>query len=223
MPLRSPTLGPLADRRFEAVLFDLDGTLVDSTPVVERVWARWGLERGWAAGSWSFIHGVPARQMLGMLIPADEVDTEFSRLEKYELDDVDGIVALPGAVAALASLPRERVAIATSGTRPLAELRIAHASLPAPGAVVTATETPIGKPDPAPYLLAARQLGVPADRCLVVEDAPAGLTAARAAGCATLAVVTTHRVEDLDADAVIDTLDDVRFDLGDDGITVRPT
>jgi sugar-phosphatase len=222
VPIGPDGLGPLAGRRFDAVLFDLDGTLIDSTPVVERTWQRWGLMYGLEPGTWTFVHGVPARQMLARLIPADEVDDEFGRVEKIELSDIDGIAVLPGALDALAALPAGRSAIATSGSAPLAHLRIAHTGLPAPAVVVTASDTPIGKPDPAPYLLAAARLGADPARCLVVEDAPAGLTAARAAGCASLAVQTTHAADQLDADALVATLADVRFTVGDDGVRIHP-
>jgi sugar-phosphatase len=221
VPLPSAGPGPLADRRFDAVLFDLDGTLIDSTAVVERVWLQWGLAYGLQPGSWTFLHGVPARQMLARLIPASQVDQEYLRLERLEVADVDGIVVLPGAVEALAALRAGRAAIATSGSEPLAKVRIAHTGLPVPAVVVTASDTSIGKPDPAPYLLAAERLGVDPARCLVVEDAPAGLTAARAAGCATLAVTTTHQATDLDADAVVTGLADVRFTVEGDGVRLR--
>jgi sugar-phosphatase len=213
-------LGALADRWFAAVLFDLDGTLIDSTPAVERIWQRWGRDYGLEPDSWTFLHGVPARQMLARLIPADQVDQEFLRMERLEVADLDGIVVLPGALAALTALPAGRVAIATSATEPLAKARISYTGLPAPAVVVTASDTALGKPDPAPYLLAAERLGVDPTRCLVVEDAPAGLTAARAAGCATLALATTHPASDLDADALVDSLADVRFAAGPDGVRV---
>jgi sugar-phosphatase len=221
VPFPPPGLGLLTDLRFDAILFDLDGTLIDSTPVVERVWQRWGAAYGLEPGRWTFLHGVPARHMLAQLIPASEVDEEYVRLERLEVADVDGIVVLPGALEALAALPAGRAAIATSGSEPLAKTRIACTNLPTPQVVVTASDTSIGKPDPAPYLLAADRLGVDPARCLVVEDAPAGLTAARAAGCATLAVTTTHEAAELDADAVVGTLADVRFTVGDDGVRVR--
>jgi len=203
------------------VLFDLDGTLIDSTPAVERTWQRWALEHGLVPGTWSFQHGVPARQMLALLIPEAEIDGAFERLSQIEVADLDGIVVLPGAVEALAALAAGRAAIATSGTEPLAKARIMHTGLPVPTVVVTASDTSIGKPDPAPYLLAARRLGVDPARCLVVEDAPAGLVAARAAGCATLAVLTTHPAAELDADALADSLADVRFTVGADGVRLH--
>jgi sugar-phosphatase len=212
-------LGVLAERTFDAVLFDLDGTLIDSTAAVERTWRAWGTEHGLPDG-WAFPHGVPARQVLARILDGAEIEAAFLRVTEIELQDVDGIVVLPGSVEALAALPAGRAAIATSGTTDLAKLRISHTRLDAPAVLVTADDVAVGKPDPAPYLLAARRLGADPARCLVVEDAPAGLTSARAAGCATLAVSTTHPVADLDADAIVPHLGVVRFASGPDGVTV---
>ena len=214
-------LGRLAAQVFDAVLFDLDGTLVDSTPAVERSWRGWADQYGLAPGAWRMAHGVPARQVLGSLVAAAELDHQLAVLEQLEIADVDGVVALPGAVAALAALPAGRAAVVTSGTRPLAHARIRHTGLPAPDVVVTASDVSVGKPHPEPYLLAARRLGADPRRCLVVEDAPAGITSARAAGCAVLAVTTTHPPAELDADAVVLDLAAVRLVADPDGVRVR--
>jgi sugar-phosphatase len=217
------TSGPetsLADHVFEAVLFDMDGTLIDSTPSVERSWARWADRRGLDRGRITVAHGVPARQILASFLPAAEVDGALVEIEAMEVADVEGIVVLPGALDALEALPPGRAAIATSCTQPLAKARIAATGLPSPAVVVTAGDVTVGKPHPGPYLLAAARLGVDPARCLVVEDAPAGLASGRAAGCATLALVTTHAIADLDADAVVASLADVRFVAGNTGIRV---
>lgn len=200
----------LAGRAFAAVLFDLDGTLIDSTAAVGRSWARWAEESGYAEPL-HVVHGVPARAMLARILPADQVDAAFRHIEGLEIAETGGVTVLPGALAALAAIPGDRMAIVTSGTVRLAYARIEHTALPVPGVVITADDVRNGKPDPQPYLLAAQRLGVDPRDCLVVEDAHAGLTAGRAAGCATLALRTTHPDEPLDADAVIDTLADVRF------------
>jgi sugar-phosphatase len=119
-------------------------------------------------------------------------------------------------------LPERRAAIVTSCVRPLALARLAATGLTAPEVMVTADQVEIGKPDPAPFLLAARLLGVDPADCLVVEDAPAGLTAALAAGSARLAVSTTHTAQELDADAIVADLAAVRFTVGADGVRVGP-
>ena len=213
-------LAGLAGRRFEAVLFDMDGTLIDSTPVVVRSWVTWALERGIDLKDLDGHHGVPAAQIVRGLVPEDEVEAAIERINALELADVEGITMLPGAAEAVAALPEARRAIVTSCVAPLAAARIAATGLRAPSVVVTASDVRIGKPDPAPYLLGAERLGVDPASCLVVEDAPSGLVSARAAGAATLAVATTTPADELEADAVVGTLADVRFTVDADGVRV---
>jgi sugar-phosphatase len=201
--------GVLGHRTFEAVLFDMDGTLVDSTPAVVRSWLRWAAEEGIDPRRLQGSHGQPSAQIVARLVEADRFAESLARIDALELEDTDGVVLLQGAVEALAAWPPDRVAIVTSCTRALAEARIAAAALPQPKVVVTADDVLRGKPDPAPYLLGAQHLGVDPRDCLVVEDAPAGLASARAAGCATLAVTTTHPEHELDADLVVERLSDV--------------
>jgi sugar-phosphatase len=224
VPSSAPTppelLAPLAGRRFAAVLFDMDGTLIDSTPVVVRSWITWALERGIPPERLEGHHGVPSAQIVRGLVPESDVEEAIARINALEIADVEGITLLPGAAEAVAALPEARRAIVTSCTRPLAAARIAAAGLRAPSVVVTADDVTTGKPDPAPYLLGARRLGVDPADCLVVEDAPSGLLSARTAGAATLAVTTTTPAEQLDADAVVGTLADVRFAADGDGIRV---
>jgi sugar-phosphatase len=220
VPTPASLVAGLAGRRFEAVLFDMDGTLIDSTPVVVRSWVTWALERGIDPKRLEGHHGVPAAQIVRGLVPEPEVEAAVARINALELADVEGITVLPGALEAVAALPEARRAIVTSCVRPLAAARIAASGLLAPSVVVTADDVPTGKPDPAPYLLGARRLGVDPASCLVVEDAPSGLLSAQAAGAATLAVTTTTPADQLDADAVIGTLADVRFAVDADGVRV---
>ena len=208
----------------DAVLFDLDGTLADSTDSVERSWRRLadrlGLDFGSLNGSY---HGVPARQTLTRLMPAaspaevDEVDTWLGDLEA---SDFDGVVPIPGALSVLGALPRDRWAIVTSGTRRLATGRIAAAGLPMPGELITADDVTVGKPDPAPYVLAAKRLGFEAKRCLVVEDAPAGVAAGLASGATVLGLRTTH--SDLGVPSVTDLTEvEMRVDGSRIGVCLR--
>jgi sugar-phosphatase len=200
---------------FDAVLFDMDGTLLDSAASVVRSWTRWAGEYGVstrALSSGSF-HGVPARDIVATLLPGDDVEAAYARIVELEVVDTDGVVPLPGAVEALQAAGA-RAAIVTSCSTDLAAARIKAAGLPAPEVVVTADDVARGKPDPEPFVLAASRLGAAPDRCLVVEDAPAGLAAAVAAGCARLAVTTTHRRDELDADLVVTTLAEVRLAPG---------
>jgi|SRR5215211_1505486 len=215
-------LDQLANRVFEAVLFDMDGTLIDSTSAVIRSWDRWAAEHDIPPIELAGWHGVPSASVVRGLLPTDRQEVGIARIHQIEIADVDGIVVLPGATEALDALSTAKTAIATSCTVPLAWARIRASQLVPPSVLVTADDIVRGKPAPDPYLEAARRLGADPIQCLVVEDAPAGLESARAAGCATLAVTTTTQPEDLVADAVVKDLSDVRFEVTPAGIRVRP-
>jgi sugar-phosphatase len=215
-------LGKLAGQTFEAVIFDMDGTLIDSTPAVIRAWATWRDEHGLSAEDMAVHHGVPAAATVRAILPEHLHESALDRIHELEVTDVDDIELLPGAAEALAALVHGRSAIATSCTAPLAAARIRAARLVAPSVLVTVDDVEHGKPHPAPFLEAARRLGVDPARSLVVEDAPKGLQAAKAAGCFTLAVTTTTAAEDLDADAVVQDLSAVRFQVVEGGVRVQP-
>jgi sugar-phosphatase len=211
---------PWDGRTFDAVLFDLDGTLVDSGRAVVRSWVTWATENDIPAERLQGFHGMPAAQILAELVSPELGPAAAERLEQLEVGDVDDIVLLPGAARALSDIDATRCAIVTSCTAPLAAARIAAAGVSSPAVVVTASDVEVGKPDPAPFLLAAQRLGADPARCLVVEDAVSGITAAKAAGMATLAVTTTYDDDALDADLVVTDLDAVRFLSQDDGVRV---
>ncbi len=214
------TLGKLAELDFDAVIFDMDGTLIDSTPAVARAWSTWAQEHDLTAEELAGHHGMPSARIVRKLLPEHRHESAIERINALEIDDVHDIVVLPGAADALAALTSARNAIATSCTMPLAQARIAAAELIAPSVLVTADQVAHGKPAPDPFLLAAERLGVAPERCLVVEDAPAGLTAAAAAGCYRLAVITTTPEEELEADGIVRNLGDVEFQVTADG-TIR--
>ena len=214
-------LGRLAAESFEAVLFDMDGTLIDSTPAIVRSWTRWGEEHHVTPEALLGHHGVPSAMVVARLLPEDRRPAAVERINELELTDTAGVVVLPGAAEALTALRAARAAIVTSCTVPLARARISAAALQIPAVLVTADDVTHGKPAPDPFLEAARRLGVDPRRCLVVEDAPQGLQAARAAGCRTLAVTTTTPADQLSADAIVDGLAGVRFEVDGDLIRVR--
>lgn len=207
-----------AGRAFDAILFDLDGTLVDSTASVERAWLRWAREEHVEIARMRGSHGMPAAEIVIRLLPEERHAAAIARIMDYEVNDVAGVLARPGSADALAALPAGRAAIVTSCTRPLLAARASAAGLTLPAVTVTADDVTRGKPDPEPFRLGAERLGLDPARCLVVEDAPAGLTAARAAGCATLAVDGTHPLDQLEADAAIANLSLLRFALDGDGV-----
>lgn len=197
-------------REFDGVLFDLDGTLADSTPAVLRSWARLAAEFGFDESAVHQNHGKPAQALLRKVLAADQVERAAARVQEFEVEDVADVVATPGAVALLAALPAGHVAIVTSGKRPVARARIEAAGLIPPTVVVTRDDVTNGKPDPEPFVLAARRLGMDPARCLVVEDASAGIVAARLAGCTVAALRGTSIEEELaGADVVIDSLEQI--------------
>lgn len=188
----------------EALLVDLDGTLVDSAAPVERVWtafaARHGLD---PAAVQRYAHGRPSRETVRALAPDSDLDAEAAAVENAEVADTDGVRALPGATALLAG--GRTLAIVTSCSTRLAMARLRAARLTIPRVLVSSDGLERGKPDPACFVIAAQKLGVDPDRCVVIEDAPAGIRAGRDAGAKVIALRTTHSDADLgDADAIAD-------------------
>jgi sugar-phosphatase len=198
-------------RRVSAVLFDLDGVLVESRESTERAWLAWASRnRVDEAELRAAMHGVRSADVVRALRPELDAVAEAEELERRQAEDVDGLRAVPGAVAALRALKGDRVAVVTSGTRPLALARLAAAGVEPPAVVVFAGDVERGKPDPEGYLTAARRLGVDPAEALVVEDAPQGIEAAKAAGAATVGVTSTHAAEELGrADFVLGSLEEL--------------
>lgn len=177
----------------KAILFDMDGVLIDSTPAVARVWSRWASERGFDPEEIVHkVHGRPSITTIRELLPDADHEAENREVERREILDVDGVIPLPGVVELLASLPADRWTIVTSGTRPLAEVRLRAARISTPGRIITAQDIKIGKPDPEPYLKGAGLLGFAPQDCVVIEDASAGVRAGKAAGARVIALQTTE-------------------------------
>ena len=207
-----------------AILFDLDGVLVDSTRSVSRQYKLWAQKVNLDARAVENIpHGVRAVDLVRQLAPHLDAEAEVKKLEKMEAEDQQGVVVMPGAVELLKSIPQGRWCVVTSGTRYLATCRLAHASLPTPGVMVSADDVSNGKPDPEPYLTGARLMGMKASDCLVVEDAPAGIQAAHAGGMKVIAITSTYPASALKADAVIQKLAQVKVKSQDGapGLMVR--
>jgi sugar-phosphatase len=174
------------------VLFDLDGVLVDSTPAVARVWRGWALEHGFNPEEVTHAaHGRPSITTIREYLPNSDVEAENAEVERREIEDVDGVVPLPGALELMRALPPHRWTIVTSCTRRLAFVRIRAAELPEPEKIITSTDITRGKPDPEPYIKGAQILGIPPAECVVIEDAVAGIRAGKAAGCRVIALRTT--------------------------------
>ncbi|MDF2990568.1 MAG: yfbT [Microbacterium sp.] len=201
-------------REFDAVLFDLDGTLVDSTASVVRSWRRFAEHFDVSMEALHANHGQPPRTLVGILLPQERHAEAIACVTDLEVTDATGLAPIRGAASFFASVPAARRAIVTSGSVPIASARLAAAGFEAPRVFVTVDDVVHGKPHPEPFLTAATRLGVDPERCLVVEDAPAGIAAAQAAGCTVLALTGTTSEEELaTADLVIDGLDAVRLEV----------
>ncbi len=185
----------LSDRTFAALLFDMDGTIVNSIAAAERVWIAWAERHGLDVEAFMpTIHGVRGIETITRLaLPGVDPAAEAEAILLAEMEDVDGVAAIEGAAVFLASLPPDRWAIVTSSPRRLALRRLAAAGLPVPPVLVTAEDVERGKPAPDCFLLAAERLGQKIEDCLVFEDAPAGIQAAEAAGAAVAVVTVTHK------------------------------
>ncbi len=201
----------------DAVLFDLDGVLVDSAACVERHWRRWATEHGLDSEDiMRFAHGRPTVETIRLVAPHLPAEVEAARLDASEAFDIDGVVAIRGAAQLVRSLPPTAWAIATSGTRDTALTRLGHTGLPLPAVLITANDVKRGKPHPEGYILAATRLNVAPGRCVLVEDAPAGISAAQAAGMRVVALATTHsRAELRAADVTAARLADIQISPSD--------
>ena len=174
------------------ILFDMDGVLVDSTAAVARVWKKWAAQHGFDPKHVAHMaHGRPSITTIRELLPDANYEAENRIVEQAEIDDVEGVCACAGAADLLASLPPDRWALVTSSTRPLAEVRLRTGGHAKPKHIITSSDIVHGKPHPEPFLKAAAMLNVAPGDCVVVEDAPAGIQAGRAAGCRVLALRTT--------------------------------
>ncbi|GBQ71050.1 putative phosphatase [Ameyamaea chiangmaiensis NBRC 103196] len=183
------------DTPVDAFLFDMDGTILTSILATERVWTRWARHHGIDVNTFlPTIHGIRAIETIRRQnLPGVDPEAEARWLTEQELADTDGIAPVPGALAFLHSLPPDRWAVVTSAPRDLALRRIAVAGLPLPDVLVTADDVTRGKPAPDCFELGARRLGVDPRRCVVFEDAPAGIAAGKAAGAQVVVITHTHQ------------------------------
>jgi sugar-phosphatase len=209
----------------DAILFDIDGTLVDSTAAVIRTWETWAATRGIDAQEILRVcHGRRTEDTLALFLPAAQHAAAVAELQQLELADLDEVIALPGTRSLLTGLPADRWAAVTSGSRAVMQTRLAASGLPIPDVLVSAEAVDAGKPDPEGYLKAAAALGRDIGRCLVVEDAPAGIQAGLAAGAQVLAVATSHPASELiSADAVVPDLTALEVDVTAGRVLVRTT
>jgi sugar-phosphatase len=182
-------------RRFRAILFDMDDTILSSIAATERVWGAWARRHGLDVEAFlPTIHGMRAIETMQRLnLPGLDLAEEVRAVERGEIEDLEGIEAIAGIAAFLHSLPADRWTIVTSASKELAARRLAAAGLPVPPLLVNCDDVRFGKPAPDGFLLAAERLGQPIEACLVFEDSAAGIQAAEAAGAAVVVINATHR------------------------------
>ena len=190
----SSSARPVFDRPFSAFLFDMDGTIINSIPATERVWTRWALKHGLDVATFlPTMHGVRGIDTITRLgLPGVDPVAEAKEVERGEVEDVDGVVPLSGAIAFLNALPAGRWGIVTSASLALARRRLAAAGIALPEVIVTAEDVTQGKPAPDGYRLGAARLGVEPADCLVFEDVPAGILAGESAGAHVVVMTATH-------------------------------
>lgn len=198
-----------------AILFDLDGVLVDSAVCVERHWREWADKHGLDfAAIMRVAHGQKTVDTMRLFAPDLDVEAEASQFAEWESSDVEGVYSVPGAADLVGRLPADAWAVVTSGNRRLALARIHQAGLPVPPTLVTADDVTQGKPAPDPYLVAAARVGVDPRACIAIEDSPPGIESARAAGMRVLGLATTHSREELvGCEAAVDRLELLRVNV----------
>ncbi len=210
---------PFDGRSFGAFLFDMDGTLLNSIAIAERVWTAWAEKRGVdAIALLATVHGRKAIETITRLaLPGIDPAEEVRVLTQAEIDDVAGVEPIAGAVGFLTSLPPHRWAIVTSAPRELAKVRIAAAGLPWPEVLIAGEDVENGKPAPDCFMLAATMLAQPIEECLIFEDAPAGIEAAEASGASVLVISATHRKPLTTRHPTIESYNRLTLDIGSGG------
>jgi sugar-phosphatase len=203
-----------------AILFDLDGVLVDSTRSVDRQWRAWARQKGVDGDKvMAIAHGVRTIEVIRAVAPHLDADAEVWELENREADDQEGVDIMPGAIELVRSIPEGRWGVVTSGTRLLASARLRFGGLPVPKILVTAEDVTNGKPHPEPYLKGAERMGVNPAECLVIEDAPAGIQAARAGGMKVVGITSTYAAAKLkEADFVVQRLLQIQVAVNGTGV-----
>jgi sugar-phosphatase len=206
-----PEIPSSFDRPYAAFLFDMDGTILNSLASAERVWGAWATRQGLDVDAFlPTMHGSRGIDTIARLrLPGVDPEREAAAITEAEINDVEGVVALPGARAFLAALPPERWTIVTSSPLRLARRRLEAAGLPIPTSIVTAEDVAIGKPDPRGYILAAERLGAHPGACLVFEDVHAGILAGEAAGADVMVVTATQHHQIETAHPTLSSYDDV--------------
>jgi sugar-phosphatase len=196
-----------------AILFDLDGVLCDSTRAVDREWREWAARKGVDGDAiMAIAHGVRTIEVIRRVAPHLDAAAEATAIESHEAHDQSGVTVMPGAADLVKSIPYGRWGVVTSGSRLLATNRLRFCGLPVPEVLVTSDDVKNGKPHPEPYLKGAQGVGFAPEDCLVIEDAPAGIEAALAAGMKVVGITSTYAAGAIEhANAVIGKLGQIRI------------
>ncbi len=199
----------------DAVLFDLDGVLIDSTSCIVRHWKAWAGQHSLDLNEiMQAAHGIRTIETMRLVAPHLDVEKEAEQFTAREILDTAGVVAIEGSRHILEALAHDTWAIVTSASSELARARLVQTNLPVPKILVTADDVKRGKPAPEPYLIGAKRLGIAVERCIVIEDAPAGIKAGKRAGMRVIATSATHTREELlehGADIVVDQLSNLQI------------
>jgi sugar-phosphatase len=200
-----------------AILFDLDGVLVDSTRAVDREWREWAAQKGVDGDAiMAIAHGVRTVEVIRRVAPQLDAEAEATEIENREAGDQHDVLVMPGAVELVRSIPIGQWGVVTSGSKLLASARLRFCGFPIPDVLVTADDVTNGKPDPEPYLKGAARLGFDAKDCIVIEDAPAGIQAARSAGMKVIGLASTYAPSELhSADAVVEKFQRIVLQIAD--------
>lgn len=206
--------------RYRAFLFDMDGTVLNSIAAAERVWSIWAERHGLDVQAFlRTIHGARAIDTITrQALPGIDVQAQARWITEAEIEDVEGVVAIPGAIEFLKTLPSGQWAVVTSAPRALALRRLRAAGIVPPPVLVTAEDVASGKPDPVCYVLGAQRLGVPVQECLVFEDAPVGIRAGVASGADIVVVTCTHLAPMVTEHATIVGYEQLKVHRDDDGL-----
>lgn len=208
-----------------AVVFDLDGVLIDSKMSIERCWRSWAGKKGLDPAPFLRVaHGRQTADTIRLVAPELDAEAEAAKLAREEAKVPTGVSAMTGAHELLKSLPSERWGVVTSGSGRVAEARLGQAGLPVPAVLVCAEDVTHGKPDPEGYVTGATRLGVAGWECAAVEDSPPGIESARAASMRTIAVSTTHRCEELEeaeAEICLDGVHEIRAVADSKGVLLH--
>lgn len=201
-------MNTIHQKTYRALLFDLDGVLIDSTECIIRHWRQWAQDHDLNLGSiLEVAYGIPTIQTIQQVAPHLDAKEETRKFTELELADTEDVLAINGAPELLGQLPGDTWGIVTSANRDLAEVRLEHVGLPIPKVLVSSDDVNSGKPSPEPYLLAMEKFGLTPDKCIVLEDSPSGIQAANNAGTEVIAVASTHKKHELiHADWILDKL-----------------